>query len=96
MARLSRRHCNQIRQLREIESIKMTELGTPPDLPDIPVDERGIPITPEDAVSSAHAPTKPCQLCVGTATNGQKSWEWCCKHDVCAATIDWEKVFHRD
>lgn len=45
----------------------------------------------------------PCELCKGESTLGHStenrnmtSEEWCREFDVCAATIDWDKVYGRD
>jgi hypothetical protein len=50
-------------------------------------------------------PEKPCKFCHGDSAvvtgrdadgnvTRMTSWEWCKLNDACAATIDWELIFH--
>lgn len=60
------------------------------------LDSRGIPILDEHAIAAPECPPNPCELCTGKDAHGGDSWEWCQRFKTCAATIDWEKVYHSD
>jgi hypothetical protein len=64
-------------------------------------DERGIPINYGDGVAAPQCPPRPCELCTGTSSivdpdthRVQTSWEWCQSMKTCAATVDWEQIYH--
>lgn len=64
-------------------------------------DDRGIPINYGDEIAAPQCPPQPCQLCVGESSvvdpHTQRrltSWEWCQCMKTCAATVDWDRIYH--